>query len=140
MTSNDRLSRRAKAGQWLREQRRRAGYQTAAEFGRAIGVSKEVASNYEVGRSDVPEDRAERIAQALGLDIITVRRQLGLWVPDTADLDGQSTEELIARAKALMREIQAGLDDPKARQAGLIGELIGSLGDDLTNDSDDRNK
>lgn len=84
MTSERPLSIRSRAGRWLREQRLRRGYRTAAELGRAIGASKEVIWSYESGRSAVPDDRAERIAEALGLDIITVRRNLGLWVPPDA--------------------------------------------------------
>lgn len=56
-----------------------------------IGASKEVVSNYETGRSAVPSDRAERIAEALDMDIITVRRNLGLWVPpDAGDRESAS--------------------------------------------------
>lgn len=125
MTSEDRLSQRARAGRWLREQRQRRGFATAAEFGRAIGVSKEVASNYEVGRSSVPDDRAEGIAKALGLDIITVRRNLGLWVPDDVPaeveqlpslekvLDTMSLEELV---EANVRLAQRIIDRQKERE------------------------
>jgi len=104
MTSEDRLSRRARAGRWLREQRQRAGFATAAEFGRAIGVSKEVVSNYEVGRSSVPDDRAEKIADVLGMDIIEVRRGLGLWVPDD-----RPTSEVIANARRIAEQIERKL-------------------------------
>lgn len=92
MTSERPLSARSRAGRWLREQRLRRGYRTAAELGRAIGASKEVIWSYESGRSAVPDDRAERIAEALGMDIITVRRNLGLWVPPDAGAPESASE------------------------------------------------
>ena len=102
MSSEDPRERRARAGQWLRDQRQRRGYRTAAEFARALGIDKGLVSNYEVGRSDVPDDRANRIADVLGIDILTVRRNLGLWVPrdagpmDRAERDLDENERLVA--------------------------------------------
>jgi len=82
LMSRDRLAQRAQAGAWLREQRERRGYATAAAFASALGIDKSLVSNYETGRTAVPDDRAERIAEVLGMDIIEVRRRLGLWVPE----------------------------------------------------------
>lgn len=107
MTSEDPRERRAKAGQWLRDQRQRRGYRTAAEFARALGIDKGLVSNYETGRSEVPDDRAERIAEVLGLDILTVRRHFGLWVPketgpmDRAEQDLDENERLAAEIREL---------------------------------------
>jgi transcriptional regulator with XRE-family HTH domain len=74
----DRLLR---AGEWLRETRTRRGL-TAAELAELIDTSPQNISNYERGMATVNDDRAAKIATALGLDIITTRQGLGLWVPD----------------------------------------------------------
>ncbi len=52
-------------------------------------------SNYETGKNTVPEDRVEDLAQALKLDIIDVRRGLGLWVPEGYEPRVVSVEEAI---------------------------------------------
>jgi transcriptional regulator with XRE-family HTH domain len=115
MTSDggDHLSRRARAGQWLREQRQSRGFSTAAEFGRALGISKELVSNYETGRSSVPDDKAERIAEVLDMDIIEARRNLGLWVPPQASdelAEPEDDPELIQLIRRARRERDGGDD------------------------------
>lgn len=71
-------------GQWLRLQRVHAGYDTAAEFARAIRVERYTLSTYETGKSRPSDETVERIASVLGLPLLEVRRNLGLWVPPDA--------------------------------------------------------
>src|SRR5688500_6310224 len=76
----------AAAGQWLRAARKQAGYDSLGAFASALGIDPSQVSRYEVGATRVPDDRAVRIADVLGLDVIKVRRALRLWVPeDTAE-------------------------------------------------------
>jgi transcriptional regulator with XRE-family HTH domain len=111
MTTEDRRMKLARAGQWLREQRQRRGFATAAEFARAAGIDKGLVSNYEVGRTSVPDDRAEQIAEALGMGLIEVRRNLGLWVPPEEDAeDTRTNEEIIRDIDARYDEIERQLD------------------------------
>lgn len=69
------------AGLWLRSARERRGFQTAGALARRMGVSGSLISRYETGISAVSDERAEQIADALDMNIIDVRRGLGLWVP-----------------------------------------------------------
>jgi transcriptional regulator with XRE-family HTH domain len=69
------------AGRWLRGARERRGYQTAADFARDLQVDQSLISRYERGISAVGDERAEQIAQVLRMDIVDVRRGLGLWIP-----------------------------------------------------------
>lgn len=72
-------------GTWLREARTRAGYPVQADFARAMDIDKTLLSNYETGKTRPSDESAERIAAALQLPVIEVRRRLGLWVPDGAE-------------------------------------------------------
>lgn len=69
------------AGEWLRDQRNRRGW-TGRHLASLIGITPIQVSNYERGRDGISDDRAERIARAFGMDVIDVRANLGLWVPD----------------------------------------------------------
>lgn len=80
-SGEEKLDRRVAAAKWLKSARERGGYRTAREFADALGVERYQLSNWETGRSTVPDDEAELIANTLGLDLIEVRRNLGLWVP-----------------------------------------------------------
>jgi transcriptional regulator with XRE-family HTH domain len=94
------------AGRWLRGARERRGYQTAADFARALQVDQSLISRYERGISAVGDERAEQIAQVLRMDIVDARRGLGLWVPresgsraaHPAAVDDMELQELIAQA------------------------------------------
>jgi transcriptional regulator with XRE-family HTH domain len=93
------------AGRWLRHARERHGYQTAADFARALQVDQSLVSRYERGISAVGDERAEQIAQVLRMDIVDVRSGLGLWVPREsaararpATNDDTELQELIAQA------------------------------------------
>ncbi|MFB4312878.1 helix-turn-helix domain-containing protein [Actinomadura sp. 21ATH] len=81
MTAKKEPVSKEQAGRWLREQRRRRGYETAGAFARALGVDTSRVTVYERGQARVPDDRADDIAELLQLDIIYVRRSLGLWTP-----------------------------------------------------------
>lgn len=73
------------AGRWLRDIRKRHGFDTADSFARRLDVSASLLSRYETGISGVPDDKAEKIAEILDMDIIEVRRALGLWTPPPSD-------------------------------------------------------
>lgn len=106
--SDDRRARLAKAGEWLRAARARR-YPKAADFARDLDISTSLLSRYETGGSEVPDDKAERIAQALGLDIIEVRRNLGLWVPagdPPAEMTDEEHEAILSHAEDLARQAQ----------------------------------
>lgn len=100
MTDDERRDRLVSAGRWLRQERQRRGYPTAAAFARALGIDKGLISNYETGRTAVPDERAERIADVFGMDILEVRRNLGLWVPDEP-----------RRPRSTMDEVERTLDE-----------------------------
>jgi transcriptional regulator with XRE-family HTH domain len=78
---DDRRARLAVGGRWLRAERERRNLSVRA-LARLVGVAGTQISNYELGRYEPDDDRVEDIARALGMDIITVRRGLGLWVPE----------------------------------------------------------
>lgn len=103
---------------WLREQRERRGFSAAAELGRAIGASKEVVWSYEAGRSSVPDDRAEQIAEALGMDLVEVRRNLGLWVPPETEPD-PDVRSAVAEDEAWMDEQYEAWKQDRDRKAAL---------------------
>jgi transcriptional regulator with XRE-family HTH domain len=94
------------AGHWLRGARELRGYQTAVDFARALQVDQSLISRYERGLSAVGDERAEQIACVLRMDIVDVRRGLGLWVPREpaagagrpATADDVELQELIAQA------------------------------------------
>lgn len=56
-------------GKRMRDARLAAGYETAAEFGRAIGVAESTMRTYETGVRRPPLEVAERIASALRIDL-----------------------------------------------------------------------
>jgi transcriptional regulator with XRE-family HTH domain len=82
MSTRGRRTEPTPAGRWLRQQRERLGIATQAELDRRLGWNKGTVNNYETRDVMVSDDRAEQLAELFGLDIITVRRNLGLWVPD----------------------------------------------------------
>lgn len=70
-----------------------------------------MVNNYETRGVTVPDDRAEELAEFFGIDIITVRRNLGLWVPDSPmdraemvmDQNERLAAELVERVRRLNR-------------------------------------
>lgn len=99
------------AGQWLRSARERRGIATAGALARRIGVSDSLISRYETGISGVPDDKAEKIAEVLGMDIIEVRRGLGLWTPPTEPepSDDEGRVYTIEEIQAMSRPEQLAL-------------------------------
>jgi transcriptional regulator with XRE-family HTH domain len=81
-TRQDRL--RA-AGAWLRSQRELRGW-SGSDIARQLSITQVRISSYERGQYEVPDEVATGIAEIFDLPVIEVRRQLGLWVPDDADL------------------------------------------------------
>lgn len=125
---------REAAGRWLREQRTRRGFKTAGDLARALGVDPSRISNYETGKSAVPDDRVEQIAQVLDMDLIKVRRNLGLWVPpspsggtqqsDQASDDKTNEQRLVAAeeiAEAIEKLLIAKGMDVQTRQRRELG-------------------
>lgn len=111
MSTRGRRNEPSPAGKWLREQRERRGISTQAELARRLGWDKTMVNNYETRGVTVPDDRAEELAEFFGIDIITVRRNLGLWVPDSPmdraemvmDQNERLAAELVERVRRLNR-------------------------------------
>jgi transcriptional regulator with XRE-family HTH domain len=122
--------RQEQAGRWLRAERERRGLRTTGALARLMGVSDSLISRIETGATAATNERAEQIAEALGMDEIEVRRNLGLWVPkkarssmDEAEAMMDENERLIAEIvenarRAGKREKQAVLDLLKASNRG----------------------
>jgi transcriptional regulator with XRE-family HTH domain len=93
---DERRDRLVRGGRWLRAQREARGLKST-EFAALIGVHPSQVTGYEYGRVGIEDARAERIAEALQLPILEVRRQLGLWVPgpDPYEGDPRPVEEII---------------------------------------------
>lgn len=112
VSKHDRLEA---AGRWLRRARERRGYQTAADFARALHVDQSLISRYERGINEVGDERAEQIAEVLGMPIIQVRRGLGLWVPpESAAHERGPTKADDAELQELIEQAE---DDPVLRDA-----------------------
>jgi transcriptional regulator with XRE-family HTH domain len=103
------------AGRWLRRARERRGYQTAADFARALQVDQSLISRYERGISAVSDERAEQIAQVLRMDIVDVRSGLRLWVP--RELVGRAARPAKADDTELQELIAQAEDNPILRDA-----------------------
>lgn len=102
-----RQERRWRAGQWLRDVRRAAGVDPK-ELARHMDITTAQVSNYELGKHEFNDARAEQIARALGLDIVDVRRGLGLWVPESLTPRAMTPEEAI-KADPTLRPDQRGM-------------------------------
>lgn len=117
------------AGRWLRRARMARGLHTAGALARRMGVSDSLISRIETGATAATDERAEQIADALDMDVIEVRRNLGLWVPDERspmdhaeammDENERLVAELLERVRRLNRRKQEALlnmleDDPPA--------------------------
>jgi transcriptional regulator with XRE-family HTH domain len=121
------------AGRWLREQRRRRGFETVGAFARALGVDPSRVSNYERGDSRVPDTRADQIAELLHMDVIHVRRNLGLWVPPESASSRPSPAASLAHAEEERdRWVEAMRQDPKLAKsfANLVAYALGRLAQD----------
>lgn len=116
------------AGRWLRDAREQRGFRTAGALARRMGVSDSIVSRYETGISAVSDERAEQIAEALGMDIIEVRRGLGLWVPPSGNQPAEAEQD---DADALSPEEIATIErirsNPKKR-ARLVEAILAASG------------
>ena len=121
------------AGRWLRRERERRGLRTAGALARRMGVSDSLVSRIETGATAVTDERAEQIAEALGLDIITVRRTFGLWVPD--DRSPMDRAEALVEENERLVELFARIRrmNPRKQEA-----LLDFTEDDPPEDSDQR--
>lgn len=126
------------AGRWLRDQRERRGITTQAELARRLGWDKTAVNNYETRGVQVPDGRAEELAAFFGLDIITVRRNLGLWVPGEVQvrqdpptddelrrsgLAPETVEELLAMRRRVDRWV-AERNEAAIRRAGGVMRVL----------------
>jgi transcriptional regulator with XRE-family HTH domain len=109
---------RQEAGRWLRDERRRRGYETVGALARALQVDPSRISQYETGNARVPDERATQIAEVFRMSEIEVRRRLGLWVPPESE--GEGDEKPHDRLERLWREYR---DDPGERGTVLRGLL-----------------
>jgi transcriptional regulator with XRE-family HTH domain len=87
----------------LREQRERRGITSQAELARRLGWDKTLINNYETRGTTVPDARAEQLADFFGMDIVEVRRGLGLWVPP-ADREGPTETDEDALIERIRRD------------------------------------
>lgn len=112
MSTRGRRNELPAAGQWLREQRERRGITSQAELARRLGWDKTAVNNYETRGVTVPDDRAEELAEFFGIDVITVRRNLGLWVPGerVAGERGVPTDEELRQSGLAPETVDALLD------------------------------
>lgn len=112
MDSRERL---VEAGEWLKATRQEKGMsvrQLAAE----IDVATQVIYDWQNGKNAVSEDNAAKIAQAFEMDLIQVRRNLGLWVPDDPGTTARGTrEQAEAAARNELDELQRLLDEAQQR-------------------------
>src|SRR5215472_10004673 len=119
-TDETRRERLIAAGRWLVKQRSLVGrFDTAAGFARALGTSAANVSNYETGKAEVGDDMAERIADVLGLPILDVRREMGLWVPTGSAAQSLSLLGVpIPTVAAMLAEL------PRDEQDALMARLL----------------
>jgi len=97
----DRREVLAAAGRWLKAQRERRNL-TAREIAARLDVLPQTVYNWESGKSGLDDDRAQDISRLFGMDLIEVRRNLGLWVPDDDQTDVPADrDERLAHAEAI---------------------------------------
>lgn len=101
MEEKDRREVLAAAGRWLKAQRERRNL-TAREIAARLDVLPQTVYNWESGKSGLDDDRAQDISRLFGMDLIEVRRNLGLWVPDDDQTDVPADrDERLAHAEAI---------------------------------------
>lgn len=88
----DRREQLLQAGRWLRETRERRGM-SVREFAANLGVATQMVYDWQNGKNAVGDERAKQIADVLRMDLIDVRRGLGLWVPLKEDQTSEPPSE-----------------------------------------------
>lgn len=88
----DRREQLLQAGRWLREARERRGM-SVREFAANLGVATQMVYDWQNGKNAVGDERAKQIADVLRMDLIDVRRGLGLWVPLKEDQTSERPSE-----------------------------------------------
>lgn len=109
LVMTERRERLARAGEWLRDARKAKGL-GQDDLGALIGTSGANVSNYERGHIEVPDDKAAKIAAALDLGELEVRRGLGLYVPSEEDTTGGDILDAIRRDTRLIPEARKHLE------------------------------
>lgn len=118
--------RQEEAGRWLRRAREQRGLRTTGALARLMGVSDSLVSRIETGMTAVTDERAEQIAAALDMDILTVRRNLGLWVPDEPPRTGSTMDE-VERTLDESEEIVRQLRSLPPRDRDTVAAIIETL-------------
>ncbi len=100
--------RQKRAGQWLRRAREQVGV-SSRRMAEAMEITTAMLSAYELGRHGFSDERAEQIARTLRMDLVAVRRGLGLWVPERdapplPDDPDERLEVLLDQAAGILRE------------------------------------
>lgn len=91
-----------------------------------MGVSDSLVSRIETGMTAVTDERAEQIAAALDMDILTVRRNLGLWVPDEPPRP-RSTMDEVERTLDESEEIVRQLRSLPPRDRDTVAAIVETL-------------
>lgn len=91
-----------------------------------MGVSDSLVSRIETGMTAVTDERAEQIAAALDMDILTVRRNLGLWVPDEPPRTGSTMDE-VERTLDESEEIVRQLRSLPPRDRDTVAAIVETL-------------
>ncbi|TYK47189.1 helix-turn-helix domain-containing protein [Actinomadura decatromicini] len=123
MTSSDKGSTSDDAGRWLREQRERRGIRSQAELARLLGWDKTAVNNYETRGTKMPNDRAKQIADFFHLDVITVRRNLGLWVPDDDASAMDNAERQLDENEQLAADIRSLAESDRQAVTAIVESL-----------------
>lgn len=66
-------------------------------------MQPQTVSSYERGVNAVDDERAETIAGAFGMDVVEVRRGLGLWVPEDQTTAAAGREQRVEQVLAKLR-------------------------------------
>ena len=77
----------------LHRARREAGYRSAADFARAVGLDDRLWQDCEIGMAGVPDQALPRVAEALGVPELEV-----LMMSADAQLDGRAADEVETEA------------------------------------------
>lgn len=125
-TMTSKRQRQEEAGRWLRRAREQRGLRTTGALARLMGVSDSLVSRIETGMTAVTDERAEQIAAALDMDILTVRRNLGLWVPDEPPRTGSTMDE-VERTLDESEEIVRQLRSLPPRDRDTVAAIVETL-------------